>query len=34
MRHAEVSGTSLGIRTAWTSVTTVDSVKTEAAAKL
>ena len=34
MRQAEVSGTSEGMRTAWTSFTTVTSVKTEAAAKL
>ncbi len=33
MRHAEDSGTSFGIRTAWTSLTTVTSEKTEAAAK-
>src|SRR5580698_4351050 len=33
MRHAEVSGTSLGIRTAWTSLTMVTSEKTDAAAK-
>src|SRR5450755_4250569 len=34
MRQAEDSGTSLGMRTAWTSLTTVISLKTEAAAKL
>jgi hypothetical protein len=34
MRQAEVSGTSLGMRTAWTSLTTVISEKTDAAAKL
>ena len=34
MRQAEVRGTSLGMRTAWTSRTTVVSVNTEAAAKL
>ena len=33
MRQAEDSGTSLGMRTAWTSLTIVNSVKTEAAAK-
>ncbi len=34
MRHAEVSGTSLSILTAWTSFTIVDSQNTEVAAKL
>ena len=34
MRQADVSGTSFGILTAWTSWTTVDSAKTDAAAKL
>ena len=34
MRQAEESGISLGILTACTSLTTVDSAKTEAAAKL
>ncbi len=34
MRHAEVSGTSFEIRTAWTSSTTVESANTEVAAKL
>src|SRR6185437_1396029 len=34
MRQADVSGTSFGIRTAWTSETTVSSEKTEVAAKL
>src|ERR1700693_1787290 len=34
MRQAEERGTSLGMRTAWTSLTTVISLKTEAAAKL
>src|SRR5580692_2314847 len=33
MRHADVSGTSLGMRTACTSLTMVTSEKTEAAAK-
>jgi hypothetical protein len=34
MRQAEVMGTSLEILTAWTSLTMVDSVNTEVAAKL
>ena len=33
MRQADESGTSLGMRTAWTSLTIVTSEKTEAAAK-
>ena len=33
MRQADDSGTSLGMRTAWTSLTTVTSEKTDAAAK-
>jgi len=34
MRQAEVKGMSFGMRTAWTSWITVDSAKTDAAAKL
>ena len=34
MRQADDSGTSFGMRTAWTSLTTVISEKTDAAAKL